>query len=111
MNRPLPRGIRALGTQSTPEERFKSAALTKSDVWAYEDEWRVVIVPRPFGMAAGVQTFPPEALSRVVLGVAISDSDRDMVLRWVREYPATVEVLCARLLPNQYALELVPFSL
>jgi hypothetical protein len=60
------------------EANARSFVLTKYDNWAYEDEWRV-IVPR----CRENYSFEPEALTGVILGFAISESDRNRVNAWI----------------------------
>lgn len=91
------------------EKRFR-AALTKAAAWSYEEEWRVVAVPPPLERAAGVQTFPVDALSRVILGTGIGSTDRDAVLQWVQVYPAPVEIFTAELGSDRYHLNIVPLE-
>lgn len=92
--------------ESTPDERFYAACLTKADVWSYEEEWRVVAMPPPFYRSAGLFRFPPDALAKVVLGALIADECRAKVLEWVQAYPSAIEVAQAQLLPNQYGLSI-----
>lgn len=63
------------------EELRSSAAwmLTKSPLWEYEKEWRVL----DFEMGNGVQAFPAECISGVVLGCRTPANERRKVERWV----------------------------
>lgn len=66
-----------------PAERFVTVALTKSELWRYECEWRVV----DYGKGHGVRTIHPGALVGIVFGVATSPGDRAEVRSWVSGRP------------------------
>ena len=60
--------------------------LTKTNDWAYEQEWRLVD-PTWTGLAR----FQPSALDAIVLGAAISPQDRAHVFEWVRASGLSIE--------------------
>ncbi|RYY23395.1 MAG: DUF2971 domain-containing protein [Sphingomonadales bacterium] len=62
--------------------------LTKTNDWAYEQEWRLVH-PKWTGSAR----FQPAALDAIVLGAAISPEDRVDVLEWVRASGLAIEIV------------------
>ena len=94
--------------ESTHDERAEKASLTKSSIWSYEEEWRVVVVPSPHYKAAGARPFPPTSLRQVILGAEIGDEEREEVLRWVDAYPHPIDVCEARLLPDKYSVKVAP---
>jgi hypothetical protein len=67
--------------------------LTKSDHWGYEEEWRIVDMSR----GPGIRRIVPSAISGIILGARISDSDREKVLTWIQERSCFVEIIQARL--------------
>lgn len=62
--------------------------LTKADLWAYEEEWRLL----QYRNGPGVYPFSPRALTGVVLGALISTADEEKVRSWIaaREFPTKI---------------------
>jgi len=86
-------------------EEFRDAApwmLTKSSLWSYEREWRIL----DFENGPGIRTFPPECLSGVILGCCIPDQERVKVLKWIRGFPTRVQVLQAKKSNTNFRLEI-----
>ena len=78
----------------TNEELRSSAQwmLTKSRLWDYEQEWRVL----DFEMGTGLQSFPAECISGVVLGCRIPASEKEKVERWIASLSHDVALYQAR---------------
>lgn len=72
-------------------ERLIKYLLTKTRQWEYEQEWRLV----DSGFT-GSWPFPPAALSGVIFGSAISESDREEVIKWIEARKLRVDLLQAR---------------
>ena len=62
-----------------PKEMVE-ALLTKAKDWKDEEEWRVI----DYINGPGPQTYPPEALSSVILGCRISPENRQRITQWCR---------------------------
>jgi hypothetical protein len=86
-------------TQST-EEMLDSAIFTKSRAWAYEKEWRIL----QYQQGVGERQSPPRALKAIILGVALSGTDRHLVETWAKASPAKPTVLRAFLSPSEFAI-------
>ena len=85
--------------------------LTKSQDWAYEKEWRMMIPIADCQEASPgvhVQSYPPECLEMVVLGANSSAEFRQQVVRTLRETDdfAHVRVFLAKLHAQEYVLGL-----
>jgi len=79
--------------------------LTKATDWEYEKEWRIIdLESHP-----GIQKFPPEALSGVILGHR-SEEHRERITHWCRqrEHPPTLYE--ARVKDKEFGLDIVPIS-
>lgn len=70
------------------EKIMDSVLLTKSNHWKYEKEWRLI----HYVGGAGAYKFPTEALTGIVLGSRISESNEQKILEWLacREKPIKV---------------------
>lgn len=90
--------------RASHEEKMLALCLTKARDWEYEKEWRIV---DPW-KGPGVQEFPPDLLTGVILGLRIPAEHRELVLGWARARNGTVRVYEARERPNSYALAIVP---
>jgi len=62
------------------KELANGMVLTKAKHWAYESEWRVLCVDEP-----GLQDFPKECLSGVILGCKISEENRKPIREWLSQ--------------------------
>ena len=89
----------------TVDEQVRNAVATKSEVWSYEDEWRIVETA-----FVGQKHFAPEALSAVVLGARIGATDAQMVRRWCAESPSAPKVFQATLIGDSYEIEIPGMS-
>ena len=63
------------------QEVIKKGILTKSDVWRYEHEYRMVDYRKP----PGFRTFPAATLKGIILGASISAEAREFVLGRARQ--------------------------
>ncbi len=61
-------------------EKIVKALLTKAKDWEYEEEWRII----DHINGPGPQTYPPEALSGVILGCRISPENRQRITQLCR---------------------------
>ncbi|MEW5713928.1 DUF2971 domain-containing protein [Pseudomonas sp. SB113] len=77
------------------------AALHKSPDWAYEEEWRLVLIDGPNDPARNLIA----PLKAVYLGSKISDEDEALVVR--EAHTAGVPVFRMRLVPHKFSMEAV----
>ncbi len=61
-----------------PKREIGRRLLTKADDWEYEQEWRIVETKK----GPGIQNFPEDALSGVILGCRISPENKENVFSW-----------------------------
>lgn len=71
-------------------DKLTKYLLTKTREWEYEEEWRLV----DSGFT-GSRPFPAPALSGVIFGSAISEHDREDVIKWIEVRKLHVELLQA----------------
>lgn len=85
-------------------EVFRKAVLTKSTLWAYEQEWRILKIEDEGG--PGNYHFPSEALTGVIFGALMKSEDKEMVKDWLKTYPSAVSVYQASLNGKRYQIDL-----
>ena len=88
-------------TQWTDRE-IRTWFLTKSSLWAYENEWRS-IVPRP-----GLKRIPAAAISGVVIGCKADLETEETVRAWVKRRRHKVTLSRAVKKEGAFALDVVP---
>ena len=82
---------------------YENVMLRKSDLWAFESEWRLV---RP-SAGKGLQSFPASSLRQLVLGARIDPNDRARLCSLASERAEPIEVLQCELARDSYSLRLV----
>jgi hypothetical protein len=89
--------------------------ITKSDVWCYEHEWRIIAEERGIAQAAGtIKTdndfliLPPGVLKSIIIGCLASEESRHLVASLVRTHAPDVLVRQAALAPDRYDLVITP---
>jgi hypothetical protein len=92
--------------------------LSKAKDWEYEREWRLLALTAPSAYAPnvppdllygkkGLHDFPPELITRVILGCRMTSEDKDTVKAWIRSGPARPKVCEAHADSGAYRLEIV----
>ncbi len=87
------------------EQRIKTAFLTKSEHWRYENEYRIYEHQGP-----GSYSFPQDLLVEVILGCEISDSDRQSVTAWAQARCSKPKIFAARKKEREFRLEIEEVS-
>ena len=77
-----------------------NAIFTKSSGWAYEKEWRIL----HYRQGVGERQLPQTSLKAIVLGVALSGSDRSLVEAWAKASPAKPQVLRTYLSSSEFSI-------
>ena len=93
------------------------ALITKSKVWAYECEWRIVAEERAVAKERGVAQpagtittdngfleLPPGVLKSIIIGCLATKESRELVARLVRTHAPEVLVRQATLASDSYDL-------
>ena len=80
--------LNVMRLDSYPEGKVGKKLLIKANDWEYEQEWRIVDHKK----GPGIQNFPENALSGVILGCRISQENKENVFRWCRKrnHPPTL---------------------
>jgi hypothetical protein len=100
----------------TDEDQNLRPLLTKSSVWRYEDEFRVLATEHPVTFPdvpitkEGFLPFPKRALQSVIIGAKMPPFDRELVQALVAKSGQDIELKIAALIPNRYALEIGTFD-
>jgi hypothetical protein len=88
--------------------------VTKSIVWKYEDEFRVLATEAPYEFPAvpmtkgGFLPLPKEALRSVILGASMPDANREKIRAMVKAAGGRVRLKEAALIPDRYEVQIGP---
>ncbi len=80
----------------------RAVLLTKSLDWHYEQEWRLIEV----GTSLGVRIWPPAALTAIILGARISETDRARVMAWVARRSPKIAVRQASMSTKRFKVDI-----
>src|SRR6267143_5725609 len=106
-------------------DSMNKSLLTKGPSWEYEQEWRLIMrtperseIDR-FGTRTddlarwtrdqhgpGIYQIPKESITGVILGMRISDTDRDRVTKWIREGRLNLELRRANRNKSQFRVDI-----
>ena len=79
----------------------KTLLLTKYKDWRYEEEWRII------AEKGGVTyPFPPDALTGVIFGCRMLETDKVKVVNWINQSPCTPLLYQARLSSRHFRLDI-----
>jgi len=81
------------------------ALFTKAKDWEYEAEWRIVC-----SNTLGLQTFPHEALTEVILGCRMTGNNRRQIMEWCRQRKTPPSLYEARPKKRAFGLDIVPLT-
>lgn len=76
--------------------------IHKSNIWNYEDEWRIISSKEYFNESVGNYYSVPEAISAIYLGVNSYKRDPAKIIEWAREQD--IPIYKYRVSKTQYAL-------
>lgn len=93
--------INVLCTYPPIEEAQK--ILTKAEDWKYEKEWRIV----DYKKGPGVQKYPEEALTGVILGCWTSDENKQKIREWCGKRRYCPTLYQAKEKEKEYGLDIV----
>ena len=102
----------SFNVSDTDEDANLRPLLTKSSVWSYEDEFRIIATEPPYKFPGvlttdkGFLVLPRGALQSVIVGSMMPEPDRDLVSSIVSESGWNVVLKAASLVPDRYALEI-----
>lgn len=85
------------------EEGLIESLYRKSDLWKYEQEWRIV-----YPGHRGSQDYKTEELEEIIFGSEISDEDRKLVMSWCDQLEHKPELFDASLHPRKYEMVITP---
>ena len=78
--------------------------LSKSEVWAYEKEWRVWSSLRDKTQSFEIIPFAPEEIGAVYLGCKMSDTDKTQITGIIRSKYSSAKVFAAEKHPSRFEL-------
>ena len=97
---------------ATDDAANRRPLLTKSEVWSYENEFRIIASQHPFVFTdvpttkGGFVSLPKGALRSVIVGPQMQSSDREMVRALVNDSGCGVRLKVANLVPDRYAFSI-----
>jgi hypothetical protein len=101
---------------ATDEDENLQPLLTKSAVWCYEDEFRLIVTEHPFVFPdvpttkGGFLALPKGALRSVIIGAEMPASDREIAKALVADSGWDVELKVASLVPDRYKFQITDFK-
>ncbi|MHA2122954.1 MAG: DUF2971 domain-containing protein [Promethearchaeota archaeon] len=95
--------INVLKLDNYPKGELGEKLLKKANDWRYEQEWRIVDCKE----GPGIQNFPEDALSGVILGCRISEEDKENIFRWCRKREHTPTLYEAIEKQKEFGLDIV----
>jgi len=88
---------------SYPKGEVSKKFLIKANDWEYEQEWRIV----DYEKDPGIQNFPEDALSGVILGCRIAQENKEDLFRWCRKRKHLPTLYEAREKQKEFGLDIV----
>ena len=101
-----------LSIDTADEDANLRPLLTKSAVWSYEDEFRLISTEHPFVFPnvpttkRGFLPLPKGALRSVIIGAEMPVADREIVRKLVADSGWGIALKIANLVPNRYGFEI-----
>ena len=95
--------LNVLKIDTYPKGELGGKLLTKACDWEYEQEWRIV----DYKKGPGIQDFPEDALSGVILGCRISQENKENVFRWCRKRKHPPTLYEAKEKQKEFGLDIV----
>jgi hypothetical protein len=86
--------------------------LTKSEIWRYEREYRLVVAAPGYSSPGVLPTrdnfvaLPPGALKAIIMGCLMPERDREAIHTLIKDSGTSVALRAARRVANLYALEI-----
>ncbi len=84
----------------THEQMMEKALLTKSDHWAYEDEYRLL----RYKDGPGLVEFRPHNLTGIIVGANADRTTIDLLKGWISERVEPVPLYCASVSPTEFEI-------
>jgi hypothetical protein len=83
--------------------KVADALLTKAEDWRYEYEWRIV----DHTNGPGIQIYPSESLSGVILGCRISPENRQRITQWCHAHNPRPAIYWAEEKDREFGLDII----
>jgi len=95
--------LNVMRLDSYPEGELGKKLPIKANDWEYEQEWRIM----DYEKGPGIQNFPEDALSGVIIGCRISEENRENVFEWCRKRNHPPTLYEAREKQKEFGLDIV----
>ena len=83
---------------------LKTITLTKSDVWTYEKEWRIINALRNKTLTYEITPYAPEEVGEVYLGCNMAADDKDEIVELTRRMYPIAKLFQAEKHEREFAL-------
>jgi len=83
---------------------LETITLTKSEVWAYEKEWRIICALRNKTQSYEILPYAPEEVGTVYLGCKIAKDDKEEIIEITRHKYAKAKIFQAEKHEREFAL-------
>jgi hypothetical protein len=88
------------------QEIVKALLFTKSKLWKYEQEWRVLEFKGP----RKLYSYEPGALTGIIFGHWMNQEDKDSIRRLTEKSNSPLQLYQARPWKREFKMEIVPLS-
>jgi hypothetical protein len=90
--------------EKVPTEIINIVTLTKSEVWAYEKEWRIIAGLRDKTQSYEVLSYASEGVGAVYLGCNIAIEDKEEIIEVTRRIYSKAKIFQAEKHEREFAL-------
>ena len=83
------------------EDLLEKTIFTKAKQWAYEKEWRMIIMD-----GVGSWHFPPQFLTGVIFGCSMSEEHKELIRGWCKNRETPIKYYQARQSKKEYRIHI-----
>lgn len=98
--------LNVMRIDSYPEGELGRKIIIKANNWEYEQEWRIM----DYEKGQGIQNFPEDALSGVIIGCRIERTNKKKLIRWCSKRKHRPTLYEAKEKQKEFGLDIVKFD-
>lgn len=85
------------------KERVTKMFLSKTNLWEYEQEWRIIDVNED----DGIRHLPQGVLSGIIFGFKMPDQDKKQIIEWIKEGEFEPKLYQAKKKEEEFGLDII----
>ncbi|PKN69295.1 MAG: hypothetical protein CVU54_11185 [Deltaproteobacteria bacterium HGW-Deltaproteobacteria-12] len=85
---------------------MEGTLLTKSNLWSYEKEWRIIEHIK----GVGKYSFPPQLLTGVIIGCQMPDANKTKIINWAKNRNPKPLLYKAEVKKREFGLKIKPME-